>query len=257
MSSDTITKDKIEIVKTRECLSEKNILTEMSHDVYYYYISKNNVEKNVLRFSNINELSNDTKEYRPKDFKYDFSRCISYFKNESVAMWSVYAPCGCCMRITKSVIDDFENKIDTFTIHFKNGKLPEECDDIEKFEFKKKHVIYYSDNEECIYIKRSTHPAYVSEELFEELKTTEIMKNICWDYECELRLCLAIKYDKFDFKKEDVDYVDVKIKCKQNQLKYFNSPFTIVNSSQEKNDFNESSLKNINIKVNKDFLVRK
>ena len=41
----------------------------MSHDVYYYYISKNYVEKNVLKFSNINELSNDTKEYHPKDFK--------------------------------------------------------------------------------------------------------------------------------------------------------------------------------------------
>ena len=58
-------------------------------------------------------------------------------------MWSVYAPYVWCMRIKKNVIDDFENKIDSITIYFKNGKPPEESKDVGDFEFKKKHVIYY------------------------------------------------------------------------------------------------------------------
>lgn len=174
---------------------------------YFVYISSTNVKENTLLFQR-DSSSNDPCEHVPDCYKNDFYRCLTYFRHESVAMWMVYAKKGCCMRFTPALIEDVAKYVETIEL-FKTKKptgsphktLYKKDMDEDKNWFHSEYVFYRgdkieneSDNESFYYVKRSTHARLLSESCNDEIDKMCFTKSVCWDYECEVRLCLS--YEK-------------------------------------------------------------
>lgn len=225
---------KFDVLNNIEDLKINHILVDaIEHKEYFYYTSHVNSVENPfsLYFGFIsndpekNMNANDPKEWDLKKPGYlCFCRCLSYFKNESVAMWKMYADKsdssdktkiknngGICYRFTKGVISNFEEKVAEIIIIFSEGNEPLTLNlDLKRMMIENKiifnlhHVLYYDEKYDDEYnlryfeILRSTHKAKISGELYDKLCINNPMKKMCWSYETEAKLYCYLSNSIFD-----------------------------------------------------------
>lgn len=235
------TSNKPKIIDNMAELKTAKILVDLvEHEEYFYYTEHvNSVESPFsLYFGFIsnnpeeNKDANDPKEWDLQEPGYlCFCRCLSYFKNESVAMRNMYADKndssdkakiknnrGICYRFTKKLITAFQERVSEINIIFEdkseeskktktlplNANLKKLLSD-SKIIFKLRHVLYYENKHNkkiginYVEILRSTHKRMIAEDLYEKLRKENPMKKMCWSYETEAKLYCYLSNSIFDY----------------------------------------------------------
>ena len=236
---------KTKTIRSWEELINSTLYKKAGHDAYYYYISCIPQSPYFLFFPRLGCGSkNDPDETDPEKEGYvGFHRCLSYFQDETVNMWYLYASKGCCIRLTKAVIESMGAKKriykDCLFRGDRDGKrlFLSERD----FLFERKHVLYIGEAKEIgkanfdLYL-RSTHKAYVPKSLLRRVQKDSPTKRACWSSETELRLYLWVKkevVEKWEKEGGAIDSIKVLIHPTKSQITAFETPFLEVPIGQK------------------------